>query len=71
MNEKKLNSYFILFKGIYNFDEEKNAEIEDKSTRIDLNQQQSLKFFMGGFGDARHFYTSLIDLHEKAKNLPP
>jgi hypothetical protein len=71
LNKKNFNSFFIfLFKGIYNFDEEKNAEIEDKNTRIDLNQQQSLKFFMGGFGDARHFYTSLIDLHEKAQTLP-
>ena len=49
--------------------------VEDTSTRINLNELNSdelssLRFFFGGFGDARHIYASLIDLHSQAVLLP-
>ena len=48
--------------------------IEDLKTRInlkklDVEDLSSLRFFFGGFGDARHIYASLIDFHTQALKL--
>ena len=47
---------------------------EDKETKIDLaklddKSLRSLKFFFGGFGDARHLFASMIDLSNQSSIL--
>lgn len=49
--------------------------IEDETSQLKLDQLNkeelsSLRFFMGGFGDARHLFASLLDLHKKKTHLP-
>jgi hypothetical protein len=48
--------------------------VEDDPTRIDLAKLDdeslgSLRFILGGFGDARHLFTSLIDLNRQFDSL--
>lgn len=48
--------------------------VEDPATQIQLDKLDDaslghLRFFMGGYGDARHFYTSLLDLDQQASRL--
>jgi hypothetical protein len=38
---------------------------------MDESSLNSLRFFMGGFGDARHFFASILDLDEQSSLLSP
>ena len=51
-----------------------DQNIEDENTEINLTNFDetslaSLNFLLGGFGDARHLYASLTDLHTQAETL--
>jgi hypothetical protein len=55
-------------------EDSKEISIEDSSSRINLNnlgkeELSSLRFFFGGFGDARHIFASLIDLNQEVQKL--
>ena len=48
--------------------------IEDKETKLKLDEMEAsklseLRFLLGGFGDARHLYASLIDLNQQFEKL--
>ena len=47
-----------------------SEDTEINLTQLDETSLVSLKFFLGGFGDARHLYASLSDLHDQADGLP-
>jgi len=55
-------------------EDSKEISTEDSSSRINLNnlgkeELSSLRFFFGGFGDARHIFASLIDLNQEVQKL--
>ena len=55
-------------------EDSKEISIEDSSSRINLSnlgkeELSSLRFFFGGFGDARLIFASLIDLNQEVKKL--
>jgi uncharacterized membrane protein YwzB len=55
-------------------EDSKEINIEDPSSKINLNtlgkeELSTLRFFFGGFGDARHIFASFIDLNHEVQKL--